>query len=210
MLRRSTILMLLTGAAAAVFSYTPTAAQWLAIGKDQGYVPAQVPVEMTEPPLVPAAVVTVAAFALAWLVRAMLRAFGESDVRSAIAGEAVRQRIDPPAMEGTATHGREIISNRTRRAEIRRDIEAADAERQELARELTEIKKEDGELVQYIAMAEVDVVKAEKECDWRRKERDDLRFKRTNKQSRGLEITAKLEALAAVKTELLAEQRDLA
>ncbi len=202
MLRRSTILMLLTGAGAAVFSYTPTAAQWLTIGREQGYVPETVPAEVTDPPVMAAAALTILTTFAVFLVTRFAVMLGWSPLKTAGVVQVVTRTIED--------HGREIITGRKRRAEIREEIAHADAERDELAREYAANEKERQELAAYSAMADNDVLKAEKLLDQAEAARDDMRKRHTANIARGMEVQSKLLALRAAKYDLVKEQGQLA
>jgi hypothetical protein len=220
---RRILVTLIVGAGAAMFSYTPTAAQWLTIGREQGYVPETLPAEMTDPPAVGAAVLTVIVFAVGYIVRLLLGFTGlSSPLRTEIVVKAVTQQIEsgarkitPPGWEksggavGTADHGRELIDKRLRRAEIRRDIEAADAEREELTVSHRLAIQDAQEFKKLHEASEINVTRSRDRLLRDERDRDELKSKHSAATSRISEIAARLQGLGAAKQDMISEQSRL-
>lgn len=200
-MRRSTLFMLLAGAGAAAFNYTPQAAAWLTIGRDQGYIPESVPSEVTDPTLFPALGLAMVLSTAVWLARKAMGFIGASPMKTAVVVQVVEQTIQD--------RGREIITGRKRRAEIREEIAHADAEREELAREYAANEKDRQELAVMCAMADTDVLTAERQLNKTESAREDFRKKHAANISRGMEINSRLIALGAAKSELVEEQKQL-
>lgn len=200
-MRRSTLITLIIGAGTAMFSYTPTAAQWLAIGREQGHIPEQIPAEMTDPPVVAAGALTLFVTLAVMLFRFLYVRMGASGFEVAVATQAVQQSIED--------QGRQIISNRMRLKDNQREVAEAEIARVELMKERAALVAEVAAGDTMLKASKLEIVRQRDALT--KAEADHNSFDREvqEKRDRLDDIHRNLSSLGAVKSQLLVEQRQL-
>ncbi len=198
---RRTLFTLVAGAALAVFSYSPSAASWITTGREQGVIPDQVPAEATDPPIAPAAALTLIAWAVCWIVGRAMGFTGARPIEIAVAVKAVERTIHD--------HGREIISGRKRLKENREELKEAEAAETELKRELKVNAEDLDALANLISSSEMEMRKARDVLNRHERDVDQLLQAQRESKARKAEIDTRLGALSAAKQQLLIEQREL-
>jgi septal ring factor EnvC (AmiA/AmiB activator) len=195
---RSTILMATTSAAAAMLSYTPTCAQWLEMGRAEGYVP-----EEAEPRAVVAAGLVVVAWAAGWLVMRLWSAMGRSGFEAVAVSTAVQERV-------LAMDGHDIVSRRLRRKEIDKHVGECDEETRELAKSQTELLKQIREDDEMIGLMRSEVAKAKSLLEKHQGDLDSYLDTAAERRQQQSESYARIVAISQAKVELLAERKGLA
>ncbi len=198
---RRTLFTLVAGAALAVFSYSPSAASWITTGREQGVIPETLPAEATDPPIAPAAALTLIAWAVCWIVGRAMGLTGARPIEIAVAVKAVERTIHD--------HGREIISGRKRLKENREELKEAEAAEVELKRELKVNAEDLDALANLISSSEMEMRKARDVLNRHERDVDQLLQSQRESKARKAEIDTRLGALSAAKSQLLIEQREL-